>query len=95
MTDQYDVGPLSRTEQHTMRPVRNAIIVNALLIVAGFLLDYLSPGLFSSVGGWVTVIILVVVSAVVGTFVAVRRMARRSAMPDERFESPRTDDPQD
>lgn len=87
MTDR-DIGPLSKTEQHTMRPVRNAIFVNALLIVAGFLLNNLSPDLFSSLGGWVTVIVLVIVSAIAGTFVTVRRMARRSAMPDEFSEPP-------
>lgn len=87
MTDQ-NIGPLSKSEQHTMRPVRNAIIVGALLIGAGFLLNNLSPDLFGSLGGWVTVIVLVAVSAVAGTFVTVRRMARRSAMPDEHSEPP-------
>jgi hypothetical protein len=87
MTDQ-NIGPLSKSAQHTMRPLRNAIFVGAALIVAGFLLNNLSPDLFRSLGGWVTLIVLLAVSAITGTFVTVRRMARRSAMPDEFSEPP-------
>ena len=88
MSDQYDVGPLSEEAQHSMRPVRNAIFLGALLIGAGFLLDNLSPDLFRSLGGWVTVIVLLATTAVTGTFISVRRTRRLNAMPDERFEPP-------
>lgn len=82
MTEQ-NLGPLNESAQHSIRPMRNAIFIGALLIGAGFLLDNLWPDLFSSVGGWVTVIVCLAVTAIGGTVVSVRRTARRNAMPDE------------
>lgn len=83
-----NIGPLSESAQHSIRPVRNAIFIGALLIGAGFLLDNVAPDLFSSVGGWVTVIVAIAVTAIVGTTISTRRTARRNAMPDEFSEPP-------
>ncbi|MEU4361369.1 hypothetical protein [Promicromonospora sp. NPDC023987] len=90
MSDGFDVnpehrniGPLNEHEKHTVRPALITYCVGALVFLAAVLLSNLAPELFSSLGGWVTAIIIVAIAALVGTYTMVQRMNRRSSMPDE------------
>lgn len=78
-----NIGPLNAHEKHTMRPALYTYGVGALVFLAGILLSSMAPDLFRSLGGWVTVVALVAVAVLVGSFSIIRRMNRRSAMPDE------------
>lgn len=78
-----NIGPLNEHEKHTMRPAVITYGVGALVFLAAVLLSNLAPELFSSLGGWVTTIIIVAIAALAGSYTMVQRMNRRSSMPDE------------
>lgn len=72
-----------------MRPAFVAFGVAAVVGFGGGALNGAAPDLFKSLGGWVTVVVILVVACLVGSFMSIRRMRIRSAMPDDSSESSR------
>jgi hypothetical protein len=85
-----NIGPLNEHEKHTMRPLLYTYGVGALVFLAGILLSNLAPELFSSLGGWVTTIVIVAVAVLAGSYTIVRRMNKRSSLPDDSSGSPQS-----
>jgi drug/metabolite transporter (DMT)-like permease len=67
----------------TTRPAAYIFGAAALVVVAAAFLSGFTPDLFASLGGWATVVVIVVVAIAVGSFSMLRRMRRLNAMPDE------------
>lgn len=84
-----NIGPLNEHEKHTIRPALFTYGVGALVFLTGTILSSQAPGLFSALGGWVTVIVIAAVAVIAGSYTIVRRMNQRSSMPDEPLDSPR------